>query len=122
MHPSERAGLVEQIGDSGKGDKEPDRWRCLNCRNDGKNYYPGEASADVQRISQHAVWTGIERTAHRLAEPNEHQGNKHEETAATASIGTTNCATSGSRYSVPKKTSCGEAYRPMSTTKPLQNL
>ena len=41
-------------------------------------------------------------------------------TATIKSIGTVNCATSGLRYSVPKKISCGDAWWPTSMARPLQ--
>ncbi len=41
-------------------------------------------------------------------------------TAAMASMGTTNLATSGVRYSVPKKTIWGDVCEPTSFTKPVQ--
>ncbi len=68
-----------------------------------------EASADIEAVTLDPVREAVERTAQRLSRADEHERDQDEEGSDDDSIGTENWATSGLRYSVPKKTSCGEA-------------
>src|SRR5450631_3537160 len=110
---------MEQIGDAGRDDQEPDGGRRLQEGQGGEADDAHEAAADIQRIALDPIGIGVEGPAEHLAGPANISAISTKNRPAIHSIGITNCARSGSRYSVPKNTSCGDAWWPTSTTKPF---